>query len=330
MRRIKRAAILDLGTNTFNLLIVDKDAASTFRILVNKRMPVKLGEGINSGEISPAAYKRGIDAIETYFSIIKEHKPDVIKAFGTSAFRTANNGSNFLAEIKAKTGVEIEIIPGEKEAELIYKGVKQSLHFKNEKFVILDIGGGSNELIIADMNKIYWKKSYPLGIARLIEKFQPSDPLTPDEIKNIYAYLTEHLQDLLEQLKNHKIEIFVGASGSFETFVTMLKQIEVTDWECTIQEISTELDINSYHILHKKLEESTFEERKAMKGLEPMRIEMIVLASLFVKFILDNHNFKRLIQSNYSLKEGAVTELIMNPASSNCRFAVTYDSRASV
>ncbi|MBN1119135.1 MAG: hypothetical protein JXA77_18140 [Bacteroidales bacterium] len=310
---MKRAAILDLGTNTFNLLIVEKNSDSTFDILVNKRIPVKLGESkINSGEIIPVAYKRGIEAIETYSKIIGEYQPDVIKAFGTSAFRTANNGKKFLSEIKEKTALEIEIIPGEKEAELIYLGVKQSLNFTKEKFLILDIGGGSNELIIADMEKIYWKKSYPLGIARLIEKFLPSDPLSADEISKINAYLAENLQDLFKQLKKYQIEIFVGASGSFETFLTMLRQIEVSDLECILQEISTEMDIDAFCKLHKKLEKSTLNDRMQMKGLEPMRIEMIVLASLFVKFILDNHNFKRLIQSNYSLKEGAVTELIMN------------------
>jgi exopolyphosphatase/guanosine-5'-triphosphate,3'-diphosphate pyrophosphatase len=308
---MKRAAILDLGTNTFNLLIVESTTGTDYKILINHKIPVKLGEGrINDGEIIPVAYTRGIKAVLKHYKTIEEYNVTEIKAFGTSAFRTARNGQQFLDELLKLKNLKIEIISGNREAELIYLGVRQTLHFSNEKFVVIDIGGGSNELIIADMQQILWKKSYNLGVARLLERFHPSDPINPSEIASIKNYLSEEISDLFEALKKFDINIMVGASGSFETFVTMLEEIEVDETICMIKEPATVIQIDQYNQLFEKIIRSTLSERKNMKGLEPMRTEMIVLASLFVKFILENHNFNHIIQSNFALKEGAIFELI--------------------
>jgi exopolyphosphatase / guanosine-5'-triphosphate,3'-diphosphate pyrophosphatase len=306
-----RAAVLDLGTNTFNLLIVEYSGSGSYEILVNHKLPVKLGEGrINDGEIIPAAFKRGIDAVLKHYQTIESFEVASVKAFGTSAFRTARNGQEFLKEIKRLKNLDVEIISGDREAELIYLGVRQSLQFTKEKFLILDIGGGSNELIIADMQHIIWKKSYNLGVARLLERFHPSDPIKEEHILEILHYLAQETVDLFDALQKHNIKILVGASGSFETFVTMLHEIEVSETECVIPQVATEIDSAQYNSLFTKLIKSTTAERLKMKGLEAMRVEMIVLASLFVKFILEKHSFNQIIQSNFALKEGAIFEIL--------------------
>lgn len=310
---MNRIAILDLGTNTFNLLIAEVDTNNNYTIILSEKRPVKLGEGgINNGEIAKNAFDRGIEAIESYFGKIKQHHVSKIKAFGTSAFRTAKNGADFLETVKKKTNISIEIASGDREAELIYLGVRQTLLLNNTKFLILDIGGGSNELILADMHQIFWKKSYPLGIARLLESFAPSDPLTQQQIDDINNYLTHELADLFELLDKHNIDTLVGASGSFETFAHMISESEVVETEGETQAVSNEIPIESYSLLHEKLLWSTTNEREKMKGLEPMRIEMIVLASIFVTTLFKNHNFKHLYQSNFALKEGAIYELLHN------------------
>ena len=309
----KRIAILDLGTNTFNLLIAELLGGENYKILVNQKLPVKLGEKrINSGKIISVAFNRGIEAIKSHFTTIKKYQVQDIKAYGTSALRTAKNGEKFLAEIRIITGITVEIISGDLEAELIYFGVRQTLNLKNEKFVILDIGGGSNEFILANMKGIIWKKSYPLGIARLFERFRPSDPISVKQIEDIFLYLEEELEDLFLELKKHNIEILVGASGSFETFYTLVNNLEVSETECDLDANSSDITLNDYHMLYQKLVKSTLKERKKMKGLEPMRVEMIVLASIFVEFILKKYNFKLVLRSNFALKEGAVYKALKN------------------
>lgn len=229
---------------------------------------------------------------------------------GTSALRTAQNGGDFLREIYQNTGIRIEIIDGNQEAELIYYGVRETYPMHGERFLILDIGGGSNEFIIADHHTIYWRKSYPLGIARLLEKFKPSDPVRQEEVDEILAYLEEHTRDLLEEAQKHKVKTLLGASGSFETFATMIRGDDFSETQTSLAPEAFHILKKDFEALHQKLIRSTLEERRSMRGLEPMRIEMIVLASLFVKFILDKLELTTLYQSNFALKEGVLYQLI--------------------
>lgn len=304
-----RVAVLDLGTNTFNLLIAESTDFNGYKVLLNTKEGVKLGEGgINKKYITEAAFQRGINAIERHYQRMEQYKPDQIKAFATSAIRDASNGKEFTDVLKEKFGLEISVITGDKEAELIYLGVKQTLPLIKKRFVILDIGGGSNEFIIADETQILWKRSFKLGMARLLERFQPSDPITSSEIISIGAYLKDELAELFEEVNKLKPEIFVGASGSFDSFVAMLSK----NGELTHQQgdVFHEISMEVYQRLHQKLISSTKQERDMMEGLEAVRRDMIVLATVFVNFVLRETSLKTIYQSAYSLKEGAVFEMM--------------------
>jgi len=307
-----RISVIDLGTNTFNLLIVETGEDQAYKIIYNNKLPVKLGKsGIDKKEIRPDAITRGMNALERHLNTIREYKSDKTYAFATSGIRSARNGEQFVKMIQQKFGMEVEIISGDREAELIYHGVKQAVNLGDDKVLILDIGGGSNELIIADKNTIYWKKSYPLGVARLLAKFKPSDPISIEEIEFISNYLEERLSDLFEEFRKHKINTLVGASGSFETIAAMIRADDPSfESETGTLPESVVIDLTDFENLYQKLINSTLKERKQMKGLESMRLEMIVVATLIVKFILQKLKINRLVQSNFSLKEGVVYELL--------------------
>ncbi len=307
-----RISVIDLGTNTFNLLIVETGEDQAYKIIYNNKLPVKLGKsGIDKKEIRPDAITRGMNALERHLNTIREYKSDKTYAFATSGIRSARNGEQFVKMIQQKFGMDVEIISGDREAELIYHGVKQAVNLGDDKVLILDIGGGSNELIIADKNTIYWKKSYPLGVARLLAKFKPSDPISIEEIEFISNYLEERLSDLFEEFRKHKINTLVGASGSFETIAAMIRADDPSfESETGTLPESVVIDLTDFENLYQKLINSTLKERKQMKGLESMRLEMIVVATLIVKFILQKLKINRLVQSNFSLKEGVVYELL--------------------
>lgn len=304
-----RYAVIDLGTNTFNLLIVESFEKNGYSIILNTKQGVKLGEGgINQKVIIETAFNRGIEAVEKHVNTIKEYKVDRVMTFATSAIRDASNGKKFTDTLKELFDLEVTIISGDKEAELIYQGVKQSLPFLDQRFLILDIGGGSNEFIIADQSKIYWKRSFKLGMARLLDRFQPSDPISQYEISNIERFLETELAELFDQIKIYKPEIFVGASGSFDSFVAILKSkgnIAVTE-----NSIFHQLPLNLFEELYHFLIHSTKEQRHEMKELEPVRRDMIVLASIFTSYVLHKISIKTIYQSAYSLKEGAIFEMI--------------------
>jgi exopolyphosphatase/guanosine-5'-triphosphate,3'-diphosphate pyrophosphatase len=307
-----RIAVIDLGTNTFNLLVVETNIDQGYTILYSNKLPVKLGKsGIDKKEIRPDAITRGLNAIERQLQVIRGYNAESIYAYATSAIRSARNGEQFVKLIKQKFDLDVEIINGDREAELIYYGVKQAVDMQGEKVLILDIGGGSNEFIIADQESIFWKKSYSLGVARLLAKFKPSDPISIEEIEFISNYLEESMSDLFEEFRKHNIKTLVGASGSFETMAAMIRADNpFFESETGTVPEAVDIDLTDFENLYQKLVNSTLKERKQMKGLETMRLEMIVVATVVVKFILQKLKIRRLVQSNFSLKEGVILELL--------------------
>lgn len=308
---MKRVAVIDLGTNTFNLLIADIHGEQTWSQVFKIKEAVKLGQGgINKGYIVEEAYERGLAAMARHYERINQHQVDKVYAFGTSALRDAANGEAFISDIKQKFGFDITLISGDKEAELIYKGVRQTVDSIKETFLILDIGGGSNEFIIAGPEQFYWKESFKLGMARLMDKFSPPDPITPELIEKLESYFEEELSSLFAAVEKYSPAILVGASGSFDSLVNMYYSDKYPNEE--VLPASQKIDLEIFHRMHDKLIHSVRAEREKMKGLEPVRRDMIVLAVVFVNFILRRLKIQQLYQSSYALKEGALWEVMQN------------------
>ncbi|MCK4880034.1 MAG: hypothetical protein KAS82_05210 [Bacteroidales bacterium] len=300
-------AILDFGTNTFNLLIAERKERS-FNILHSSKQPVKLGKGgIQANRITPDAFERGFVAIQNHMETIALYNVDEIRAFATSAIRNAANGEKFTEEVYRKFGVRVRVIPGEREAELIYKGVRQAVSLNESYVMILDIGGGSIEFIICNIEGIVWKHSFELGMARLMELFTLSDPITPEEIRALESYFMDELAPLLEVVKKVKPYTLIGASGSFDTFHALIlhrKGMEADQFH------GREISLKEYKKLHRLLLRSTAEQRRAMPGMEPVRVEMIVAATIFVSFVLRACQIRHLHHSEFALKEGVISELV--------------------
>ncbi len=307
-----KIAIVDLGTNTFNLLVAEISSNHSYNIIFNTKIAVKLGEGgINSGIIAPAPFQRGIDAMKTHRETLKKYNPDKIFAFATSAVRSAKNGNEFVEEIKKQTGIEVSIVSGEKEAELIYEGVRQALDIGTEKALVMDIGGGSTEFIICNNSHIFWKHSFDLGVSRMYEFFKHSEPITQQEIQNVENYLAEKLQPLFHAVKQHPLDTLIGSSGSFDTFAEMIfcrfHKNETMD-----NRTSYEFQLEDFYKIHNLITRSNIDERYKMEGLVEMRVDMIVLASLFTNFILRELNLNKMLLSTYALKEGVLSEIAAN------------------
>ena len=300
-------AIFDFGTNIFNLLIAEREERG-FKILYTGKQPVKLGQGgIHSSFLTPDAFERGFTAIQNHMEVVRRFKVEEIRAFATSAIRNAMNGEDFVEEVRSRFGFRTRIIPGEREAELIYKGVRQSIRLTGNKVMILDIGGGSNEFIICNQEGVSWKHSFELGMARILELFTLSDPITEEEITAIESYFQQGIAPLMEAVKREKPMALIGASGAFDTFHALIQNRTGKEPD---GKPGRELPMKEYQKLHKSLLQSTELERMAMPGMEPVRVEMIVPASIFVSFVLRECRIGHLYHSGYSLKEGVIAELL--------------------
>jgi exopolyphosphatase/guanosine-5'-triphosphate,3'-diphosphate pyrophosphatase len=301
-----KIAVIDLGTNTFNLLIVEKDGVGGYKKISSNRIPVKLGEGtINKGFIAEVPFRRGISALKEYSKIISEQNIKTVVALATSAIRTAKNGLDFVEKAKEEAGIHVEIIDGNKEAELIYLGNRKAVKMNGDLSLIMDIGGGSTEFIIANSETILWKQSFLLGAARLLELINPSDPITENEIQNLLTYFDDHLKPLKEACQKHKPLELIGSSGAFDSIVDMMAGEYKTE---SLSDHKTEYDIDleKYFPLSETVIHSTYGQRLKTKGLIEMRVDMIVISCLFVNYILRNFHLKQMRVSTYSLKEGVI------------------------
>ncbi|MFN4233984.1 MAG: phosphatase [Bacteroidia bacterium] len=302
-------AIIDLGTNTFNLLVAKIEKEKPYQIILSTKIPVKLGEGgLSKNHITEAAFERGINAIEQHLKNAARFNPEKIFAFATSAVRSADNGKEFADAIKQRFNINVEIIDGNREAELIYKGVREAVPLNNHKSLIMDIGGGSTEFIIANKDEIFWKYSFNLGAARLLEKFNPSDPILLCEIENIRNYLKTELTPLFNALEKYPSEELIGSSGSFDSLAEM---IAYKFYNPDILNDTTHytFKLEDFYHIHDILIKSTKAERMQMKGLVSMRVDMIVISSIFIQLILQECNLNKMRLSTYSLKEGVLAEI---------------------
>lgn len=298
-----RYAAIDLGTNTFHLIIAEQ-SGNKIAIIHKINEPVKLGEEITKNNvIIPAAFERGLNCLKSFRAAINSHQVDKVRAVATSGIRSSNNGQNFIAAVKQQTGIEIEIINGDQEAEYIYQGVKSSGVIMG-KSLIMDIGGGSTEFILCDEDEIIWKKSYNIGASRLMQKFFTSDPLSKTDSDAIITHLQEELKALNVIVKEFGPQTLIGSAGAFETYAEMINPT------VNLAQISNaEIDLPKYHQLSKQLLQSTHQQRSQMKGLIPLRVDMIVMATLQINYILNQFNFKHMKLSTYDLKMGILASL---------------------
>lgn len=302
-----KVAIIDLGTNTFNLLIAVTRKNGNYDLVLKTKIPVKLGQGgIDKGIIAPDALKRGIEALKTHKQTIEEYQVKKYRAFATSAIRSTSNGVEFVRTVKKKLGLIIEIIDGKKEAELIFHGVKQIAEFKSSFDLIMDIGGGSTEFIIANKNGIAWSKSYKLGVSRLKEIFKPKDKISDDNIIQITNHLDESLQELFDALSKYRCDRLIGSSGSFDSIVEMIAH-QFKNEEEMMRPCAT-IHKMEFKWVYEYLINSTLNDRINTPGLAKMRADMIVISVVFINYLLKKTGIDKVNRSKFALKEGALTQ----------------------
>ncbi|AEI49525.1 Ppx/GppA phosphatase family protein [Runella slithyformis] len=298
-------AIIDLGTNTFHLLIVEKTSEGVQPVF-KAQTPAKIGKaGINQGIITEEAIQRAVNVLKQFRQKINEFgvEPAQTKAIGTSAIRNAKNEADFCTTVKKETQITIEVISGDREAELIYRGVRQGIDLGPQMSVIMDIGGGSVEFIICNASRIFWKHSFEIGGQRLLEQFVLTDPISPSAIQRMHTFFQEQLLPLVNAAHQYAPQVLVGSSGSFDTLVDMdfmHRYGHLPDPAQTHFEISTAEFYRAYHLLTTQ----NHDERMKIPGMIELRVDMIVPGVVLIDHVLRSLNIPQIRSSTYALKEG--------------------------
>lgn len=304
----RKAALIDMGTNTFHLLLVELNGVG-FKTIYKEKIAVKLGQGgISQNQIAPDAQKRAFHTLKHFKNLIDGEHIDQVFAFATSAVRNAENGSEFVSKVKADLGIHINVISGEQEAQLIYEGINLSGSLNGQTTLMMDIGGGSVEFIIGTSREVFWKRSFEIGGQRLLDAFHYHDPILQDEVEKLESYCKEKLQPLIEAIENFKPTALVGASGTFDTLTDIYFE-SMLQCKLTGQHVF-ELPTVDFERIFEMLKTKNREERLKIPGMIAMRVDMIVVASCLIEFILRYVPVEAIVCSHYSLKEGAVARLL--------------------
>ncbi|MEM9672386.1 MAG: exopolyphosphatase [Bacteroidota bacterium] len=306
----KQVATIDLGTNTFHLLIAELDSEIFFRIVYRERIPVMIGRGgINQGIIKEDAKQRALDALSHFkekldtFGVLEDN----VHCTATSAIRNAKNGQELVDSIFQKTGIRVDVISGDKEAEYIYYGVRQAVPLGSKSALIMDIGGGSVEFIICNQDEIHWKQSFEIGAQRLLDRFDIQDPITQANISDLNGYFNDRLAPLAEIVKEYQPNTLIGASGTFDT----LSDIYVLESNLEVDKEATELPLShdAFQRMLNAFSKKNREERLQIPGMIEMRVDMIVVASWLINYILEAYGLQEIRISSYALKEGLLVQL---------------------
>lgn len=304
-----KKAFIDLGTNTFQLLIVAQEG-NTYQKIHEDSYAAKIGlGGISSGIITQEGIERAVFALKYFQEKLNEEGviPENIFATATSAVRNASNGEAFCEEIFQRTGILIKVISGEEEAALIYEGVKLGTPIGNDTSLIIDIGGGSVEFIICNQDRIFWKQSFEIGGQRLMDKFMNSDPISPRSVQSLKDYLEEQLLPLTNAVHQYAPICVIGSAGSFETLID-LYFMKTFGQLPPIEQVSFELPIAEFYDSFLKIVSSNREQRMALAGMIELRVDMIVVGVCLIDFVLKRYDIRQIKVSNFALKEGVLSK----------------------
>lgn len=298
-----RIASIDIGTNTILMLIVESIGNLEFQILNQQFSTPRLGEGVDkNGIISQNAINRALEVLINYKKICNDYKVDVIKAVGTSALRDAKNSSEVLKIFKSILNYDVEVISGENEAYLSFIGSVNS----TKRSLLIDIGGGSTELIIGENNQIQNRISLQIGAVRITEKF----------FKNIYPindnFYNDAINYIKEQLNNFKIdskiEFIYSVAGTPCSIATALKGIP--DYE--VDKVDGEkIYIEDIQNILNKFKLMNPNEISEKYLINPKRADIIAAGTLILYLILQQYNLNYTIVSSKGLRFGIIKDFLI-------------------
>lgn len=301
---VKHLAALDLGTNTFILIISRAD--NPFPPVYKAEKGVFLGKGgLKNKTILPDALKRAKNVLKEYSDILKKYNIIQISAVATEAIRNAKNGSEIIEKLDTEIPSLIQKISGTREAKLVWAGVASTGLLTDKTAMILDIGGASTEVIIANKNQIKWLKSYKVGVSRALELFPIKDPPSKEDLFALSVYFKSKMQGLNDILVRYQPDMLIGSAGSFDSW-RKNQEIKKND-SAPYYKFDTHKIID----LIRKINKTSLKNRMTIKGIPEIRKETIVPAGVLIQNLLDIYNFNTLYQSDYSLAEGLIKEMAL-------------------
>jgi exopolyphosphatase / guanosine-5'-triphosphate,3'-diphosphate pyrophosphatase len=308
----KNLAAIDIGTNSFHLIIVRINEEGNFEIIDREKEVIRLGEG-SSGDIKlikAEAFIRALEALKRFKGLADSYNAS-IRAVATSAVREAHNGNDFTEQVFEKSGISIEIINGIEEARLIYLGILKAVPVFDKKILMIDIGGGSTEFLLGKKGEPIFSISVKVGAVRLTQKFFPDFQVNKSRVQECRDWIEGELFQTANHIKKLNFQLSVGSSGTINSVGLMINAFKnksslgngiLNNFEFTKGELS--------EIEEEVLSRKSPEKRKKIPGIDDKRAEIIpagiiILSTIFKLFELD-----KITISGYALREGIIIDTL--------------------
>ena len=299
---MKKYAVIDLGSNTFHLLIIEKKRNNTFETLFRKRVFTGLSDG-GIDIIKEDRINYGLETISEFQQILASYDFPTLRVVGTAVLRKAANRQMFIDQANKILGAEIEIIDGDTEADYIFKGIMLLEEMKSGTHLIMDIGGGSTEFILIQDGIKLWSKSFQIGVGVLHQSYHNTEPINDTDLSLMKSFILKTVADLIPIIDRYKPSTLTGASGSFEVLQSM------SGFDLQFNQL-TSVSTDFFYTLYNSIISLNYEQREKLKGLPKERVKLIVVGMVLKKIICDLIQPGHILVSPYALKEGILSEMI--------------------
>lgn len=306
-------AAIDVGTNSFHLVIASVNDKGILQIHSRAKEMVRLGSGSGDMKVlSFDAMERGVDALRRFAEMAKKVKAP-IRAIATSAMREADNRDEFVHQVVEQTGIQIEVVSGMEEGRLIYVGALHALPILSKRSLVIDIGGGSTETVIGLKGEHQYIHSAKLGSIRLSQRFFNEEPTTFEQINACREYIKGDLMPTFGQILESGFEIAIATSGTAHTLASMA----LASKGKRVPEVMNGVHITREELLgavNSLIVAETPQQRAQIAGMEPRRADIILGGALILEQIVINLNIQRLTLSAYALREGILFDTVQKDA----------------
>ncbi|MBK7106213.1 MAG: Ppx/GppA family phosphatase [Ignavibacteriae bacterium] len=307
IQTMKKIAAIDIGSNSFHLIIVQILQNGNLEIIHREREVLRLSENftIESKIISAELIEKSILVLNRFSEIAKNHKAEIF-AVATSSVRESSNQNIFLNKIFDETGIQIKVIDGIEEARLIYLGVSNSVKIKNKKCFCIDIGGGSTEFIVGINDEIIFSESLKLGAVRLTKKFFPDLIISESNINECKKYIEQNLSELKSKSILANLDLVIGTSGTILSVGNLINSIK---FKKDNFESLNNFKIRKDDLLEIQkiiLSKKTLEERKIIVGLDEKRADIIPAGIILLSSIFEQFQIEEMVISEFALREGII------------------------
>lgn len=303
-------AAIDMGTNSFHLIIVQVNNDGTFKIIDREREVIRLASHKGTGFelISEGEIEKAVDILKDFKKIAQFYGAD-IRAIATSAVRESKNKEEFLDRVYEETEISVEAIDGNAEAALIYLGVQNALNIKNKRVLCVDIGGGSTEFLLGKNGTAEFSESLKLGAVRLSKMFFPEFIISDASVSSCLKYISDKINSNKNLHPNHRFDFAVGTSGTVTAAAAIIYYKRYQKFAKSLNEFTfTSDELND--LTREVLKCKTPVDRLFIEGMEVKRADIIPAGLLILKTVFESFKLESMKVSENALREGIIIETI--------------------